>query len=96
MREYLQGVADQGDLESIAELEAVQEPPHHAAHVWRWFRDLHQTRPTNGMGPCRIPRLEIRAWEQDERIRLADWERQAILRLDALWVRVTGEQLADK
>lgn len=95
-REYHQGMAEQGDLESVALLEAVKFPPHHAAHVWRWFNDLHQTRPASGFGPCRIPRTEIRAWERDERIRLADWERQAILRLDALWVRITNQQMAEK
>lgn len=95
-RDYYEGMAAQGDPEAIAELEAAKEPPHHAGHVWRYFHDLHASeRPSNGFSVCRIPRASIRVWERDEGVRLAAWERQAILRLDALYVKVTSEQQAE-
>lgn len=44
------------------------------------------------MGPSRLTRLEIRAWEEDEGQALELWERRAIMAIDAAWVRSTNEQ----
>lgn len=38
------------------------------------------------MGPCRLTRLEIRAWQEDEAISLEPWERRALMALDAAWL----------
>ena len=38
------------------------------------------------MGPSRLSRLEIRAWEEDEHIRLERWERRALMRLDSVYL----------
>jgi len=72
----------QGDPEAIAELDAQPPLPPLAAHVWDWFGDLRRTVQSSGMGPARITRHDIRAWEQDEAISLDPWERRAILNLD--------------
>lgn len=36
------------------------------------------------MGPSRLSRMEIQAWERDEGVKLEPWERRSIMRLDAL------------
>lgn len=73
-----------GDPGSLAELDAVPELPALAAHVWGYFVDLRRTASGGGgMGPTYITRQDIRLWEQDEAVRLAPWERRAILDLDA-------------
>lgn len=64
---------------------AVKCPPA-AQHVWGWFLDIGQTRAAGGMGPSRISRLEIQAWEADEAVQLQVWERRAILLLDSAWL----------
>jgi len=93
LREQLEILAGHGDQESIDALDEVKAPPRHAEHVWRYFHEIHETeRPVTGMGPCRIPRFAIRGWERDECVRLAGWERQAILKLDALWVKSVSTQ----
>lgn len=43
------------------------------------------------MGPNRLTRLEIQAWERDEGIRLERWERRAILMIDSEHLRVMAE-----
>lgn len=79
-------MVDQGDLESIAEFEAMPQLPPLGAHVWGWFCDLHATRSSGGMGgPSRLTRLEIRTWEEDEGRALSAWERRLILDIDAAW-----------
>jgi len=55
-----------------------------AAHVWTHFLDLRKTRQATDSGSQRIPRVEIHAWERDEGVRLAPWERRAVMALDAL------------
>ncbi len=60
--------------------------PAAAAHLWTCFEELHATRASNGMGPSRLTRAEIRQWEQDELQHLAHWERKAIMAVDAAWL----------
>jgi hypothetical protein len=67
----------------------------HVAHVWAWYADLCQTRPSGGFGPSRLPRLEIQAWERDEGVRLEPWERRAIMRLDALHLSIMNAPKKD-
>jgi hypothetical protein len=57
-----------------------------AAHLWGYFVDLSQTRQSGGMGPSRLTRLEIHAWEADECIQLERWERRAILMVDTAYL----------
>jgi hypothetical protein len=83
---HLESDARQGGIESAWRLANPPPLPPHAAHVWRWFRDLAQTRPNNGMSITRIPRTEIAQWERDEGISLERWERRAILELDAAFI----------
>lgn len=86
-REHLESLAKQGDPEAIQELADQPECPRHGAHLWSWFQDLHQTRTSAGMGPSRLTRLEIHAWEQDEGLTLERWERRTIMQIDAAWVQ---------
>lgn len=73
-------------MESAWRLENPPPLSPYVVHVWRWFCDLAQTRPINGMALARIPRTEIAQWERDEGVRLEPWERRAILALDAAYV----------
>lgn len=89
LREHLESNARQGDVEDRWRLENPPPLPAGAAHVWAWFVDLHATRATNGMGPCRLSRLEIQAWERDQGVNLMAWERRAIIAVDGAWVAST-------
>lgn len=94
LRNHLEVYARDGDPESIAELAAAADPPQPTEYLWGYFLDLHSTRTGNGFGPCRLSRLEIRLWEEDEGVALAHWERRAIMALDACWLTATAEQQA--
>ncbi len=37
--------------------------------------------------------MEIHAWEQDEGVDLLDWERRAVMAIDAAWVEATSERM---
>jgi hypothetical protein len=95
-REVLESLAEQGDPEALAELVALPPLPRHGAHIWAWFMDLHATRQSNGMGPSRLSRLEIHAWEADEGHVLERWERKTLMAVDVAWVKAMGEQTAPK
>lgn len=60
------------------------------AHLWGHYADLAGTR-SYGMGPNRLTRLEIQAWEQDEGVMLERWERRAIMALDTEHLRIIAE-----
>jgi hypothetical protein len=62
----------------------------HVAHLWAYYCDLAKTR-TVGMAANRLTRLEIQAWERDEGVRLARWERRAIMAVDAEHLRIMAE-----
>lgn len=89
--------AEQGDPEAQAYLAALPKLPRTTAHLWEWFVDpvtgLHHTRQSNGMGPSRLTRAEIRQWQRDERIPLEMWERRALLAIDAAWAKAAAEDL---
>ena len=87
-------LARQGDPEAIEKLDHGAALSPHVAHIWSYYCDLAQTR-TVGMAANRLTRLEIQAWEQDEGIRLARWERRAIMAVDAEHLRIMAER-ADK
>jgi len=57
-----------------------------AAYLWHWWIELAATRTSSGLGPNPITRHDLHAWEADTHHRLRAWERQAILRIDALWL----------
>ena len=67
-------------------LDAPDCPPL-AKHVWGYFLELSQTRTSSGFGASRLTRQEIHTWEIDEGISLDRWERQAIMRLDAVYIQ---------
>ncbi len=52
---------------------------------------MSQTRTSNGFGPARLTRPEIHAWEADEGVTLDRWERQAVMKLDALYIQQKKE-----
>jgi hypothetical protein len=93
-RAVLQSLADQGDADAAAELDEQPPLPAATAYLWTYFQDLHVGRPSYGMGPCRLPRSEIRAWEEGEGIRLSPWEVRTLVSVDAAWVEAMNEQSA--
>lgn len=78
-------MAAQGDPESQAELAALPKLPPLGDYLWRWFAELSALRQSTGMGPSRLTRAEIHAWEADEGHALELWERRAIIAIDAAW-----------
>ena len=74
-----------GDVEAEWELANGPALPPLAAHIWAWWLDLAQTRGSTGFGPAPLTRTEIHAWQADEGVTLDQWERRAILRLDAAY-----------
>lgn len=77
----------------MAELAALPTLPQHAAHIWRFFQELHSTR-SSALGPARLTRAEIRQWQIDEGQHLEPWERQAIMDIDAAWLAAQSEKEA--
>jgi len=59
--------------------------PRLAAHVWRWWVSLCETRPANGFGLQPLSRHDLHAWEADEGVALEPWERRAIFAIDAAY-----------
>ena len=88
LRVHLESLARQDDVEASHRL--ANPPPLHplVAHIWTYYADLSQTRQTGGMGPSRLSRLEIQAWERDEGVRLERWERRAVMAIDALHLSI--------
>ena len=81
----------------MLELDALPDLPPAGAHLWGWFLDVHSTRQTHGMGPSRLSRLELRAWEEDEiGRRLTHWERRLLMAIDVAWVSITLDQHAKR
>lgn len=80
----------QGDVESRWRLDNPPPLSPFVAYLWGSYVDLAATR-TYGMGPNRLTRLEIQAWEQDEAVSLDRWERRAIMALDTEQLRIIAE-----
>lgn len=53
---------------------------------------LSATRTSNGFGPNPITRHDVHAWEADEGHSLAPWERRALFRIDAAYLRSKAEK----
>lgn len=64
------------------------ELPSVAAHVWRYFTELHAERGENGMGAARITATTMKDWCWATGTDLELWERVAIRRIDAVWFEV--------
>lgn len=90
LRVHIESAARQGDIECRWRLDNPPPLSPFVAHLWGYYVDLSSTR-SSGMGPNRLTRLEIQAWEQDEGIRLERWERRAIMALDALHLTIINE-----
>lgn len=84
-------LARQDDVEAQWRLDNPPPLSPHVGHLWVYYCDLAQTR-TVGMAANRLTRLEIQAWERDEGIRLARWERRAIMAVDAEHLRIMAER----
>lgn len=72
--------------EQPQQLAEAPELPPGCAMLWSDFWELHGERGSNGFGPSRITRRDIREWQQDSRVRLEAWERAAIRQADDLWL----------
>jgi hypothetical protein len=84
-RVHLETQARGGDIEAQWELDNQPECPPLAAHLWRHFLILDDTRSSNGMAICRLTRREIREWQEDTGVVLDRWEREAIIAIDAAY-----------
>ena len=85
LREHLTSMWRQSGVKP----EALNVPPLPplAAHLWVWFVDLDSERGTNGMGASRITSGAIRDWSWATGNQLELWERTALRKLDALWLK---------
>jgi len=63
-----------------------------AAHVWRWFLELHSARTGNGYGPNPITFSEIRAWMELKGVVLRGFEVDAIRALDGAYLEAYSER----
>lgn len=95
-RAVLEALAAQGEPEAIMELAAIPSLPALGAYIWTWFAEISANRASGGMGPSRLTRAEVHAWEQDEGHRLELWERRAILAIDAAWLASAAPSQRDK
>lgn len=86
-RKHIESLARQGDLDAQAELFQQPKLPPPAAYLWTYFHQLNATRGSNGFGLNPITRLDVRLWETDECRRLEGWERSALLKIDAAFLR---------
>lgn len=86
-RVHIEALARGGDPDAKHELASQPKLPKGAAHVWKYFQEVAETRGSSGFGPNPITRLEIRLWEEDEAVSLAPWERKAILSIDRHFLR---------
>lgn len=69
--------------------------PDRYAHLWHAFLDLSSARSYNGMGPNPISWPDILAWDTLTQAGLQEWEVRVIKGIDALWLRITGEDSSD-
>lgn len=93
---HLQKLADMGDEEAQAELDAAPSCPPLGAYLWSYWLQLHATRQGGGMGPSRLTRQEIRLWQEDEAVELDRWERRALLAIDRAWMESQAAAMAAK
>jgi hypothetical protein len=85
-RQTLESLAEQDDEEAIAELEAVPDLMPELHYLWDYYDEIAQTRPSNGLGPCRIPQAEIAAWQLGRGFVLTPFEWRAITAIDTCWL----------
>lgn len=74
------------------QLENAEPKPELAAHVWNYFLDLHDERPSNGFGVSRITSSMIKDWSDVYCIQLELWEVKAIRKIDAVWTSIQMEK----
>jgi hypothetical protein len=55
--------------------------------LWRTFSELHSCRGSNGFGPNRISYVDIDAFQRVSGVKLSAWERDAIRRADAAYMK---------
>jgi hypothetical protein len=67
-------------------LENAPPLPKQAAHVWRWFCELHVDRIRKGSPPERITATMMQTYEWAAGVELGLWERIAIRRLDRAYL----------
>lgn len=74
------------------ELANAAELPHEAAHVWRWFAELHATRGHGQWGALPISHTEIAAWAALTDARPTVFEVRAIRAIDDAFLTPAAEK----
>lgn len=86
LRDHLNSLWRQTGVQPQLLEEAPALPPL-VSHLWEWFLDLCNERENNGMAISRISSRAIRDWCWASGNQTEVWERKALRRLDAAWVR---------
>lgn len=90
MREHLQAIERQTGVTPQALLDAPQ-CPQGCEHLWRIFAELHECRAWP-YGPQRITYADIDAFQRVTGTALAAWERDAIRKADAAFLKAWAER----
>jgi len=87
VRVHLEKLADLGEPDAIAELDAVPKLSRLASHIWGWFIDLARCRQYAGMGSAMpISYRDVQAWRDVTGAEPEPWELNAIFAIDAAWM----------
>lgn len=60
--------------------------PESLVPLWDDYLDLHSSRESNGWGPRRISRADIREYAEEEGFAFDPWQRKAIRKADNAWL----------
>lgn len=61
-------------------------------YLWLWFIDLGKARQSSGFGPNPISYLEMQAWASLKRIRLEEFEIDALKALDIVYLNSANKE----
>lgn len=68
------------------QMQDAPELPPLAAHVWKWWCELHEDREQTELGPKRITHRDITEWSQGFGMPVRAWERRAIRKIDTAFM----------
>lgn len=72
------------------------ECPFELQHIWEFFIELDETRPSNGMAVSSITHEEITAWAEGNNISLMPFERRCIRAIDKAYVTYQNSKAKER